>query len=307
MDKEPFRGIFTIPATPFDRNGEIDESSFRRCIDFCIACGAHGLVYPVNASSFSVLSDDERQAMTEILVAQTGGKIPVVVGVQHLSGQTAARMASHAKQIGANGVIAMPPYAWKQQPSTEAIYDYYRMISEAAQMPIFVQNNPPPIGIVMSPEFLNRLCNEIENVSYIKEEVPPSTLNTSRIIKLNSGSCKGVMGGAGGRYLIEEYRRGTCGNMPGCHVTDVMVAFWKALDSNMEGNAMQIYRDLAPLYFFETQLPGVYNEILHRRGVIECPAHRNGIVPIDKISSSYLDEILKSLEPWMSWTPEDHI
>ena len=296
-----FRGIFTIPTTPFDANGEIDESSFRRCIDFCLACGAHGLVYPVNASSFSVLSDDERRAMSEILVDQAGGRIPVIIGVQHLSGQTAAGMADHARQIGADGVIAMPPYAWKQQPSAEAIHDYYRMISEAAQLPIFVQNNPPPIGIVMSPEFLNRLCDEIEHVAYIKEEVPPSTLNTSRVIELNSGSCKGVMGGAGGRYLIEEYRRGSCGNMPGCHVTDVMVAFWQALDNDMEEDAMRIYRDLAPLYFFETQLPGVYNEILYRRGVIDCPAQRNGPVPIDDISSRYLDEILADLKPLMGW------
>ncbi len=301
MAGQHFRGIFTIPTTPFDPNGEIDEPSFRRCIDFCLECGAHGLVYPVNASSFSTLSDDERKSMSEVLVQQTGGRIPVIIGVQHLSGQAAAKMADHARQIGADGVIAMPPYAWKKQPSTEAIYDYYRMISEAAQLPVIVQNNPPPIGIVMSPEFLMRLCDEIEHVAYIKEEVPPSTVNTSRVLKLNTGSCKGVMGGAGGRYLIEEYRRGACGNMPGCHVTDVVVSFWQALGDGLEEDAMRIYQALAPLYFFETQLPGSYNEVLYRRGVIDCPAQRNGKVPIDDVSSDYLDEILGDLDTYMSW------
>ena len=60
---EPFRGIFTIPTTPFDDKGEIDTESFRRVVDFCIDCGAHGLVYPVNASEFSTLTDEERRTM----------------------------------------------------------------------------------------------------------------------------------------------------------------------------------------------------------------------------------------------------
>ena len=51
--KEPFRGVFTIPSTPFT-SGEIDIPSFRRIIDFCIGCGAHGLVFPVNASEWSL-------------------------------------------------------------------------------------------------------------------------------------------------------------------------------------------------------------------------------------------------------------
>ena len=116
--------------------------------------------------------------------------------------------------------MAMPPYAWKKAPSMEAIYEYYEMISQAAGLPVWVQNNPPPIGIVMSPDFLNRMCDEIEHVEYLKEETPPSTLAITRLLESNTGSCKGIMGGAGGRYLIEEHRRGACGQMPGCHVTD---------------------------------------------------------------------------------------
>ena len=57
---ESYRGIFTIPPTPFREDGEIDIPSFRRVIEFCIECGAHGLVYPVNASEFTALSDAER-------------------------------------------------------------------------------------------------------------------------------------------------------------------------------------------------------------------------------------------------------
>ena len=82
---QPFRGVFTIPATPFDERGEIDEGDLRRIIDFCVGCGAHGIVYPVNASHFSTLSDEERVRASRIVTEQTAGRIPVMIGVAGVS------------------------------------------------------------------------------------------------------------------------------------------------------------------------------------------------------------------------------
>ena len=108
--EKPFRGIFTIPSTPFQKNGEIDIPSFQRTVEFCINCGAHGLVYPVNASEFTVLSDAERMLLSGVLVEQNAGRIPAIIGVAGVSKEVAAVFASHAREIGADGVIAMAPY-----------------------------------------------------------------------------------------------------------------------------------------------------------------------------------------------------
>ncbi len=296
-----FRGIFTIPSTPFQEDGEIDIPSFRRIVDFCIECGAHGLVFPVNASEFTSLSDAERFQLSEVLVEQNNGRLPAIIGVAGVSQEVAGKFARHAREIGADGVIAMPPYVSKSELSEEVIYSYYCKIAEEAQLPVFIQNYVSPIGTEMSPEFLLRLCREIEYIEYIKEETVPSTVKMSKVIKNNDGFCKGVFGGSGGRYLIEEYRRGCSGNMPGCHVTDVVVALWNALEEGDEIKALFIYKELAPLFFFEHQLSGCYKEVLYRRGVIDCPIKRNGKMPLDEISSRYLDEILKRLEPLMTW------
>jgi len=298
--KTAFRGIFSIPSTPFRPDGEVDIPSFRRLVDFCIECGAHGLVFPVNASEFTLLSDAERFRLSEILVEQNADRLPVIIGVAGVSQEVAVKFAKHAKDVGANGVIAMPPYVHRAGLSEKVIFDYYRKISDAAKMPVFVQNYVPPIGTDMSPEFLLKLCQEIEYIKYIKEETVPSTIRMSALIKNNDGSCKGVFGGAGGRYLIEEYRRGCSGNMPGCHVTDVVVSLWNALEAGDGKSAMYIYKEMAPLFFFEHQLPGCYKEVLYRRGVIDCPLKRNGPMPLDEISSKYLDEILRALEPLMT-------
>ncbi len=300
---EPYRGIFTIPSTPFHPTGEVDEDGLRRVVEFCIECGAHGLVYPVNASEFIALTDAERMFLTEIVVGQNEGRLPVIVGVQGVSREAAVEFATHAGEIGADGVIAMPPYLRRGALSENVIADYYRAIAEAADAPVFIQNNMPPIGTDLSAEFMLRLCREIEHVQYIKEETVPSTVKLSGIVDADTdGVCLGVFGGAGGRYLIEEHRRGVAGQMPGCHVTDVVVALWNALEAGEAETATRIYKEMAPLFFFEHQLPGCYKEVLHRRGVIDSPTKRNGAMPLDDIASAYLDEILEALEPLMTWS-----
>jgi 4-hydroxy-tetrahydrodipicolinate synthase len=295
--KEPFRGIFTIPCTTFREDGEIDVPSFRRQIDFCIECGSHGLVFPVNASEWTSLSDDERLHLDKVLIEQNAGRAPVVIGVAAAAAESAARFAAHAREIGGDAVIALPP---RGVADPAVIFDYYRKISNAARLPVFIQNHEAPVGTPMTPDFLVRLCREIEYVKYIKEETATSCAKITATLKGGDGVCKGIFGGAGGRYLIEEYRRGAAGQMPGCHVTDVEVAFWKALEAGDEAGSMRIYKELAPLFFFESQI-FAYKEVLYRRGVISCPLRRNGAVRIDDIASRYLDEILKNLEPWMTW------
>jgi 4-hydroxy-tetrahydrodipicolinate synthase len=296
----PFRGIFTIPSTPFQENGEIDVPSFRRVVDFCIACGAHGLVFPVNASEFTALGDAERFTLAEVLVEQTAARVPVVIGVAAVAQEVAARFAAHAREIGADAVIAMPPYVRRRPLAPDVILDYYRAISDAAQRPVFIQNYGPPVGTDMTTDFLLRLCCAIEHVVYVKEETTPSTLKLTALLDADVDNvCLGVFGGAGGRYLIEEHRRDVVGNMPGCHVTDVVVALWDALEAGDQAQAMTIYKAMAPLFFFEHQLPGCYKEVLYRRGIIDHPLRRNGPMPMDDIASTYLDEILATLKPWM--------
>ncbi|GHV71978.1 dihydrodipicolinate synthase family protein [Spirochaetia bacterium] len=295
------RGIFTIPSTPFNEDLSIDIPGFRRIVEFCIKCGAHGLVYPVNASEFTVLSDDERKQLTKELVEITAGRIPTVIGVAATSARNAASFALWAREIGASAVIAMPPYVRSKNLDADLIRSYYKDIADASKLPIFIQNYPPPIGTDMSTELLASLCRDIEYVQYIKEETFPSPLKIGEILKAGGDACKGVFGGAGCRYIIEEYRRGTCGNMPGCHVTDVCVSLWNALEKGDDAKAMIIYKEMAPLFFFEAQTAFTYKETLKRRGIIDFAGSRNDkYKPFDRISSEYLDEILAALKPYMT-------
>ena len=114
---------------------------------------------------------------------------------------------------------------------------------------------------------------------------------------------KGVFGGAGGRYLLLEHPRGVAGQMPGCHVTDVVVRLWNALEAGDLPEAKRVYGLIAPLFAIEMQCRGaIYKEVLRRRGVIRSARSRNAPPGLmDEQDHRALDDILRDLEPLFTW------
>ena len=297
---QPYRGVFTIPSTPFREDLSVDWEGLRRIVDFCVECGAHGIVWPVNASEFYVLSDAERMKGAEIVVKQAAGRVPVVIGAQGVSASHAAMFGRHANAVGADAVIAMAPYVERLE-GEEAILDYYQAISDAVDIPIFCQNHAR--GTTLAVKTLARLVREVEHMAYIKEEVAPVTKMLTRTLEAAGPKLQGIFGGAGGRYLLLEHPRGTAGQMPGCHVTDVVVQFWDALETGDREAAKRIYGLLAPLYALETECKGlIYKEVLRRRGVIMSAMRRNASPGgMDAHDHRALDEILADLAPLLTW------
>jgi dihydrodipicolinate synthase/N-acetylneuraminate lyase len=292
-----FRGVFAIPPTPFDDAGNVDEASLRRCVDFCVGAGAHGIVAPVNASESIALTDAERVRVADLLVEQAAGRVPVIVGVSGTSTAASVLYAECAKRAGADAVIAMPPYV-KHAPADE-IYDFYVAVARAsAPLPVWVQDYVGPIGTPMAPSLLARLFEEIPGVEFLKEETALAPQVMTRVRELAGASLRGVMGGMAGRYLLEEYRRGACGTMPACEVADVHVLIWNALDRGDEAEARRLHTRLLPLLNYEAMYSfTIYKEVLLRRGVIASARTRvPGAGRLDAENQRELDLLLADLE-----------
>jgi len=299
---EPWRGVFTIPCTPFTDTGALDLDSLKSEIEFCVAAGAHGIVAPVNASEFWTLSDDERRLVAETVVRVTDRRIPTVIGVAGGSTPVAVAFARHAQEIGADAVIAMPPHVRVAPPA--AIFAYYRAISEVIDIPIFIQNHDAPAGTRMTPEFVIQLVTTLDHVDYVKEETMPPTHAIEAEIRLGSSKLKGVMGGVAGRYLMDEYRRGACGTMPACEATDVHARVWNALDAGEHRQARDLFNRLLPLLNFEALMPGVYKAVLKRRGIIETDYLRSHAGnPLDASDHQELSAILDDLRDLFTLAP----
>jgi 4-hydroxy-tetrahydrodipicolinate synthase len=294
--------VFAIPVTPFTPDDEIDIGSLRRCVDFCVAAGAGGVVAPVNASEFFTLTETERKKVVETVVEQTNGRVPVVAGVSGSSTQVAVEMARHAGQAGADSVMAMPPFV--RHPGPEEIVQFYGAVARAAGVPVWIQDYVPPMGTPMAPALLTRLLREIPGVEYLKEETALAPQVMSQVAALAGDACKGMMGGMAGRYLLDEYARGACGTMPACEVTDAHVVVWNALESGQQDEARRLFRELLPLLNIEAMYSFVvYKEVLYRRGIIACPKSRApGSPTLDEHSSRELDLILRDLAPLLTAT-----
>ncbi len=287
------RGIFPVLQSPFREDDALDLESLRREVDFCVEMGSHGLVYPVLSSEFQFLTDEERRTGVEAVIDANRGRIPVVAGVAGASAAIAIDYARHAADMGADAVIALPPYV--STASKDEQFAYFRGIAVAADRPVFVQHNLPD----MDSAFIARLVREIDNVGYVKEEAPPSAHNISGLFEALDGVDVGVFGGASGRWMLSELERGASGFMPATQVVEIYVQIWDAWQSGDSRKARDLLDRLMPLINLTALLGLTFNkEVLVRRGVFATARMRQpGAVKLDEFDLREIDEVLTRLEP----------
>ena len=297
---DQLRGIFGILVTPFDKSGEVDEDSLRSEVRFCADAGAHGLVWPVSSSEFQMLSNDERRCGAEV-IADELKKLPeacrprFVVGTAGVNARDAADLSRHAGSVGADGVVAMPPFA--SSISTREVPSYYRCVAEATSLPIVVQNQSGPLGNVMSADLIVRMAKEMPAIQYVKEESGICTHMISSLVEAGSGVLKGVFGGSGGNYLVQEMMRGSCGMMSACHLVDIQVKVWDLFHQGNVDAAREALLQTLPVQILWHQLGvRIPKEVLRMRGVIKHAFTRRGD-NVDETDLRELDAWLERLKP----------
>jgi len=293
---ENLNGIYPVLISPVTEDNQIDAAGLESQVDFCVRCGAHGLVYPVLGSEFQYLSESQRREGIRTVIKSNANRVTMVAGVAGATSNLAQKFAAEAAEDGANALIALPPYI---APATESeIFDYYRAISEAG-LPVFLQNAPMP-GI--SAELIAKLIEEIDLIQYVKEERPPSAHNLSRVIHLLKDTRVGIFGGAFGRWMLSELDRGACGFMPASDTADVYVAIWNAWQANNKEQARDIFDAILPLINLYMLLG--FNSVKHvlvQRGIIDsAKALAPGAPELDKYDIREIDIVLKRLQPYMS-------
>src|SRR4029079_9935717 len=149
------KGSITALITPF-RNGELDESAFKRLVEWQIAEGTHGLV-PVGTTGESpTLSHKEHMRVVELCVQTARGRVPVIAGAGSNSTKEAIELTQHAKAVGADAALVVTPYY--NRPSQEGLYRDYAPIHGAVDLPVFVYNVPARTSVDISNETLARLA-----------------------------------------------------------------------------------------------------------------------------------------------------
>ncbi len=170
-----FKGSLTALITPM-RNGSIDEESFEAFVDWQIAQGSHGLV-PVGTTGESpTLTHAEHKRVVELCIATAAGRVPVIAGTGSNSTAEAIDLTRHAQKAGADAALVVTPYYNK--PTQEGLYQHFKAIHDAVDLPIIIYNIPPRSVIDMSVDTMARLF-ELERIIGVKD----ATCDLSRISK----------------------------------------------------------------------------------------------------------------------------
>jgi 4-hydroxy-tetrahydrodipicolinate synthase len=160
-----FQGLYTALITPF-KNGKIDEKSFQSFVEWQIAEGVHGLVPCGTTGESPTLTYEEHNRVISLCVEAAKGRVKIMAGTGANSTEEAIMFTQHAKKAGADGALIVCPYYNK--PTPEGIYQHYKAITEAVELPVIVYNIPGRSVIDIKDETLERLAS-LPNIVGVKD------------------------------------------------------------------------------------------------------------------------------------------
>ena len=273
---QQLHGVLPIVHTPFLENDEIDFDTLQREVDWAFAQGIDGLGTGM-VSELLKLTAMERQALAERLVEFTARRGPVFMGVGDESTRQALEHARAAERAGCDAVMATPPITGRVNET--GLVAYFRALAERVNVPLIVQDASGYVGQAIPLRVYVELLDRYGPDKIVfKPEASPIGSNLSALRDATGGKAR-IYEGSGGIFLIDSFRRGIAGTMPGMEMVDSVVALWKALQSGDEDTAYRLSYPIGAIVALQLQagLDGflaIEKHLLVQRGVFPSARRR---------------------------------
>ena len=294
-----YSGVFPVVPTIFDERGALDLEGQKRCVDFMIDAGSDGLCILANFSEQFVLSDDEREQLTPLILDHVAGRVPVIVTTTHASTKVCAERSRRAQDAGAAMVMVMPPYhgATIRVPEP-GIFEFFQAVSDAISIPIMIQDAPVS-GTVLSAPFLARMAREIEQVSYFKVEVPFAANKLRELLALGGDAIEGPWDGEEAITLMADLEAGATGAMTGGGFPDGIQQIMQPWQQGDREAAAAAYQRWLPLINHENRQCGLLaaKALMKEGGIIACDAPRAPLRPLHPATRAELITIARRTDP----------
>ncbi|WP_420968405.1 dihydrodipicolinate synthase family protein [Bradyrhizobium sp. B120] len=297
--QRPYRGVFPVAPTIFDAGGNLDLDGQRRCIDFMIDAGSHGICILANFSEQFVLTDAERETVMHAVLEHVAGRIPVIVTTTHFSSAVCAARSREAEAAGAAMVMIMPPYHGATfRVGEPGIYEFYRVVSDAINIPIMIQD-APVAGTPLSVDLLARMAKELANVRYFKIEVPMAANKLRGLIEKGGSVIEGPWDGEEAITLMADLDAGATGAMTGGGYPDGIRQIMDPFFAGRRDEAVQAYARWLPLINYENRQCGLQacKVLMREGGVIKSDTVRHPLQPLHPATRAGLIEIARTLDP----------
>jgi len=161
-----FNGVFPAVITPMTPEGKLNEDAFRKVIEFNIQAGVHGFWVAGGTGESILLDDEENQRLAEIVADQSRGR---AINIMHVGAPTtarAARLAEHAARSGVDAICCVPPFFYHR--TDEEIAEHYRVVAEAADLPLLVYNLPYSTGVEITPAMMQKIQDGVPQLVGLK-------------------------------------------------------------------------------------------------------------------------------------------
>ncbi len=301
---QPYSGVFPVVPTTFTDTGALDLESQRRALDCMVDQGSDGVCILANYSEQFLLSDDERTVLAELCLKHIDGRVPVIVTCSHFSTQIAVERAKQAAELGAAMIMMMPPYHGASlKGSEQGIYEQFTRVSNAAGIPIMVQDAPLS-GITLSVPFLAKLAAEIEQVRYFKVETPAAADKLRALIAAGGDAIEGPFDGEEAITLMADLNAGATGTMPSALLPDLIKPVIACHQAGKNEEAAGHYGRILPLINFENRQCGLRacKTVMMEGGVIKSDHVRHPMPALNAETRAQLLSLAQAANPLaLSW------
>ena len=162
-----FQGMGTALITPFNSKGEVDFNALRRILDYQLANGVDFLCILATTAETPCLNKEEKAKIKNIIVEKVNQRIPILMGCGGNNTADVVNELKHGDFEGIDGVLSVCPYYNK--PSQEGMYQHFKAIAQATQLPVVLYNVPGRVGVNLNAETTLRLARDCDNIVAIKE------------------------------------------------------------------------------------------------------------------------------------------
>ncbi len=266
--KRELRGVLPVFQTPFLDDDSLDLATLDKEIEWLYEQGSDGIVMAM-VSEVLRLSTDERELVAERACSTGREHGVVVISTGAESTHTAIRLSKQAEHVGADAIMAIPPVSIATLESETLAY--YEGLIKAVSIPVIVQDASGYVGRPLPVEILVRLLETFGERILFKPEATPIGPRLSALRDATQGKAR-VFEGSGGIALVDSYRRGIVGTMPGADLIRAIVALYHALERGDEKTIYRISLPLSSLVALQTGLDGflaVEKYLLVKQGVFK--------------------------------------
>lgn len=291
----PYAGVFPVAPTPFAVNGDVDLDGQRRVLDCMIDQGVDGICILANYSEQFLLTDEERDMLTELCLSHVAGRVPIIVTTSHFSTRVAAERARKAAQAGASMLMLMPPYHGTGLRADEkGMLEHFAQVAEAGGIPIMVQDAPLS-GVALSAAFLVRLAREVPLVRYFKIEVAGAAAKLRGLIELGGEVIEGPFDGEEAITLMADLDAGATGTMSSALLPDLIKPVVEHHRAGRRKEAAAHYARILPLINYENRQCGLRaaKTVMQEGGVIRSDAVRHPLEPLHPATRQGLLELAR--------------